>query len=99
MVEQAGFWDIHTTLAGMALLLGLAFVPRITTALMLIFSGFVSGGVFWWLGWFFVPHFLVAFLATWAYWETNPGLVVGSWIWALLGTGGEASATRRKRDE
>ena len=46
----------------------------------------------------FAPHLLVAIIATIRYWETNPWLVVLSWLFALGGTGGEArTASRRRR--
>ena len=71
------FWDVH----GMLFILCMAFFPRLT----LLFSSVASGGVLWWLGWLFAPRLLVAILATTHYWETNPVLVVFTWIWALSG--------------
>lgn len=58
--------------------------PRLT----LLLSSVVSGGFLWWLAWVFSPRILVAYLATVAYWQTNPILVVISWVIAL---GGETS--------
>lgn len=58
--------------------------PRLT----LLISSVASGGFLWWLAWAFSPRLLVAYLATIAYWQTNPILVVISWVIAL---GGETS--------
>jgi hypothetical protein len=80
------------------LLVGLAFFPRITTALMIAIGGLASGGLLWWLGWFFTPHLLVAFLSL-AYWHSNPVLVIIAWFFALAGTGGEAELGRRSRSK
>jgi hypothetical protein len=55
--------------------------PRLT----LLFSNVAFGGVFWWIGFLFVPRLLVAVLATVAYFKTNPVLVVISWMVALSG--------------
>lgn len=57
------------------------FFPRLT----LLFSSVVSGGFLWWLAFFFCPRFLVAILATAAYWNTNPILVTISWFVAIFG--------------
>ena len=62
-------------------LIFLAIFPRLT----LLFASFASGGVLWWLGWFFAPHILVAILSL-SYWDTDPVLVVIAWIIALGGT-------------
>jgi uncharacterized membrane protein len=75
--------------AGWLLLIGLAIFPRIT----LLVSSIATGGVWWWLGWFFAPHFLVAILATLAYGSTNIVLVVIAWLFALGGTVVEGKAT------
>jgi hypothetical protein len=71
------FWDVH----GLWFLIFITFFPRIT----LLFSSVVTGGILWWLGFFFMPRLLVACLATITYWETNPVLVFISWVVALLG--------------
>lgn len=55
--------------------------PRLT----LLFSSVVSGGVLWWLAFFFCPRILVATLATVAYFHTNPVLVTISWLVAIGG--------------
>jgi len=75
------FLDQHHAL----LLPLLALFPRLT----LLFGGFVSGGLLWWAGWLLCPHLLVAILAL-PYWDTNPFLVIISWLVAFGGTGAEA---------
>jgi hypothetical protein len=78
--SKANYWDHH----GILLLIFLTFFPR----LALLFSSIPFGGLFWWLGFLFCPHYLVAILATLTYWPTNPILVTISWFVAL---GGEAT--------
>ena len=55
--------------------------PRLT----LLFSSVPFGGLAWWLGFIFCPRILVAILATINYFQTNPILVVMSWLIALGG--------------
>ena len=74
------YWNNH----GFLFLFFVTLFPRLT----LLFSSVTSGGVLWWLAWAFSPRLLVAVLATIAYWQTNPILVVISWLVAL---GGETS--------
>ena len=74
---------------GVLTLLGLAIFPRIT----LLVASFATGGFFWWLGWLLTPHLLVAILGL-SYWDTNPVLVVISWLLAFGGTGAEQQAAR-----
>ena len=91
------FFDAHTY--DWLILIGLALFPRIT----LLFLG-GPFGVWHWLGWAVAPHFLVAILATTAYWDTNPVLCVAAWGFAFAGTGGETKVVhtrarkRRRRD-
>ena len=77
---QVNYWDVR----GVFFLFFITLFPRLT----LLFSSVVSGGFLWWLAWLFAPRFLVAYLATIAYWNTNPILVILSWVIAL---GGETS--------
>ena len=88
----SNYWDFH----GAGLLIGLALLPRLT----LLLSSIATGGVVWWLGWIFAPRILVATLATVAYFEANPILVVIAWLIALGGECGEKvlfrSKTRRR---
>ena len=71
-------------------LIFLAIFPRIT----LLVASSVTGGFFWWLGWLFAPHFLVAILSM-AYWDTDPVLVVIAWIMACVGSGSESRTAGR----
>jgi hypothetical protein len=81
------FWQHH----GVLFLLGCAFFPRITT----LFFSATSFGIWHVVGWIFVPHLLVAILATTIYWHSNPVLCVVAWAFAFGGTGGEAMAAKR----
>lgn len=97
MQQQIDFWLVH----GWLFLIGLVFFPRLT---MLIagtvskFGAFVQPwNILAWVAWIFVPHFLVAILATTFYWNTNPVLCVIAWVMAFTGTGGEAETVRRSR--
>ena len=74
------YWETH----GLFLIFFLSFFPRLT----LLFSSIPLGGFLWWLGFIFCPRYLVAIIATIAYWTTNPILVSFSW---LLAIGGETS--------
>ena len=74
------FWSRH----GAFFLVFVTIFPRLT----LLFSSVPTGGLFWWLSWFFAPRLLVAVLATIEYWYQNPILVVIAWLIAL---GGESS--------
>lgn len=77
---RVDYWNNH----GFFFLVFITLFPRLT----LLFSSVVSGGFLWWLAFIFSPRLLVAYLATVAYWQTNPLLVILSWIIAL---GGETS--------
>lgn len=66
---------------GFLFLFFIAIFPRLT----LLFSSVPFGGLFWWIGFFFAPRLLVAILATIGYWQTNPILVIISWVVALGG--------------
>lgn len=74
------FWSEH----GLFFLVFITLFPRLT----LLFSSVPFGGLFWWLGFFFAPRFLVAILATVSYWHNNPILVMVALMVAL---GGESS--------
>ena len=81
------YWHVH----GWVFLILVASFPRLTClALVAVPFGWVA-----WLGWLFVPHLLVAVLATTYYWDTNPVLCCISWFVALGGTLGEGKATSR----
>ncbi len=76
------FWHVH----GILFLIFITFFPRLT----MLFAVSVHFGILAWLGWLFVPHILVAILATTYYWHTNPILCIIAWFVALAGTGTEA---------
>lgn len=78
---MSNFWDHH----GIFFLIFITLFPRLT----LLFSSVATGGILWWIGFIFAPRLLVAILATLNYWQTNPILVVASWIVALSGESGE----------
>ncbi len=82
------FWIQH----GWVVLVCLALFPRLT----LLLGAFVTGGGWWWVGWVFVPHLLVAILAI-PFWDSNPVLVICAWLMAFGGSSGEASATGSRR--
>jgi hypothetical protein len=83
------FWQVH----GITFLICIACFPRITM-LLTVSTPF---GLLAWLGWLFVPHLLVAILATTMYWHTNPVLCVIAWIVALGGTSAETEAAKKAR--
>lgn len=79
---QAEFGDInYWQKRGVFFLFFVTLFPRIT----LLLSSVVSGGILWWLAFFICPRFLVAILATAAYWNSNPVLVTISWFVAIFG--------------
>jgi hypothetical protein len=80
------FWQVH----GIFFIIFMFFFPRLT-----MFFATPWGGLFWWLGWLFLPRLTVAILATNNYWETNKFLVVLTWIWALGGESAEKTGARR----
>jgi len=82
------FFDNH----GVFVLLALAVFPRIT----LLVASFATGGLFWWIGWVFAPHLLVAILSL-QFWDTNPVLVMISWFVAIVGTGAEQQTVSHQR--
>ena len=82
------YWDVH----GIWFLIFITLFPRLT----LLFSSVASGGLLWWLGWLFTPRLLVAILATVAYWETNPILVVIAWLICWGGESGEKYVVTRQ---
>ncbi len=71
------FWQNH----GFFFLIFISIFPRLT----LLFSSVPFGGILWWLGWLFAPRLLVSILATIAYWNSNPILVIFSWLITLSG--------------
>lgn len=82
------FWTEHSIF----FLLGLMAFPRIT----LLFFAATPFGWLAWVGWLVAPHFLVAILSL-PYWDENPVLVIGAWIMAFAGTGGEAKVASKNK--
>jgi len=78
---------------GFLLLVFLTFFPRLT----LLFSSIATGGILWWVSWLFFPRILVAVLATFAYFQTNPILVTISWLVALGGESVEKRSLKHSR--
>ena len=74
------FWTYHTIF----LLLGFTFFPRLS----LLFCN-IPGSFFFWLGWLILPRIVIAFNATIYYFDSNPILVILSWIIALGGESAE----------
>lgn len=83
------FFENH----GFFFLIFITLFPRLT----LLFSSVASGGILWWLSWLFFPRILVAALATFAYFQTNPILVTISWLVALGGESFEKRTIGRNR--
>lgn len=82
---RVDYFDKH----GWIFLFSIALFPRLTLLVSgLLASTIEFGGLLWWAGFFIAPRILVACLATVSYWNTNPVLVVFSWLIAL---GGESS--------
>ena len=84
---MADFWDVH----GWLFVLCMCFFPRLT---MLFGTAATAGfGVLGWLGWIFMPRLTVAIIATGLYWDSNPVLIVFTWVWALGGESAEKRST------
>lgn len=82
---RVDYFDKH----GWIFLFSIALFPRLTLLVSgLLASTIEFGGLLWWAGFFIAPRILVACLATVSYWNTNPVLVILSWLIAL---GGESS--------
>lgn len=86
--EQANFWELH----GLLFLAGLTFFPRIT---VLLFSG-VTGGLLFWIFFLILPRIVIPILAAYHYWDTNPVLVILSFIICLSAETGEKAVVRKK---
>lgn len=73
-------------------LLGWWVFPR----LMFWFFSVMTGGLWFWVGVFFVPRIMAAFWATTYYWDTNPILCVIAWLVAFSFESAEKKAVRSK---
>ena len=74
------FWSYHTIF----LLVGLTFFPRIS-----LFFCNIPGSLLFWIGWLTLPRIVISINATIYYIESNPLLVILSWIIALGGESAE----------
>ena len=79
---MGNFWSHHTII----ILIGFTLFRRFS----LLFCS-IPSGIFFWIGWFFLPRIVIAVYATIFYLETNPILVILSWIIALSGESAEKS--------
>ena len=84
------FCTYHTVV----ILIGFTFFPRLS----LLFCN-IPYGLFFWIGWFFLPRIVIAVNATIFYLDTNPILVILSWIIALSGESAEKSYTYKIKNE
>ena len=84
------FWTVH----GFGFILCMFFFPRLT-----LFFATLCGGIWWWLGLIFLPRITVAILATMTYFDTNPVLVVFTWIWAILLEFTEKAGSQKLADQ
>jgi hypothetical protein len=85
--EQADFWQVH----GFLFLLGITFFPRIT---VFFFSNVVGGPLFW-VFFLIFPRIVIPILAAYHYWDTNPVLVILSFIICLSGETGEKAVVKK----
>lgn len=82
------YWEVH----GILFLIGLVFLPRITV----IFFSHVTGGPIFWIFFLLFPRLVIPILAAANYWDTNPVLVVLSFIICLGGEGGEKTIVHKR---
>ena len=87
MNTPLNFWEGH----GIFFLIFMALFPRVT---LVIITAHPAGWVAWVL-WLFFPRFLAAILATYYYWDTNPILVLATWVVAITFSGGEINAAKK----
>jgi hypothetical protein len=81
------YWDVH----GFLFLAGLTFFPRLTV----FFFSAVTGGLLFWVFFLFFPRIVIPILAAYHYWDTNPVLVVLSFLICLGGETGEKTVVQR----
>ena len=90
MTEQAtaNFWQVH----GLLFLAGLVFFPRLTV----ILASHVSGGPLFWSFFLVFPRIVIPILAAYHYWDTNPVLVILSFLICLSAETGDKTVVQRK---
>lgn len=95
---HSDFFDHH----GLFFLIFITLFPRLTLFISaILFNSIEFGGLLWWCGFILAPRLLVSILATISYWNTNPFLVVLSWMIALSGESTEKYMIKhrlKKRD-
>lgn len=92
MLESANipFWEVH----GIFFVIFMFIFPRLT----MLFTGICFApyfGILAWIGWVIAPRLLVAILATYFYWRTNPIVCIITWIWALGGESTEKTVSKK----
>ena len=87
----------YFTKHGWFFLFSIALFPRLTLLVSGLLVGSIEfGGIIWWIGFFIAPRILVATLATTAYWNTNPVLVILAWLIAIGGESSEKFVVRNR---
>lgn len=81
------YWEVH----GVLFLIGLTLFPRLT---VLLFSH-VTGLLIFWIFFMCFPRIVIPILAAYHYWDSNPILVVISFLICLGGETGEKTVVRR----
>lgn len=82
------FWDAHSIF----FLIGLVLFPRITV----VFFSQVTGGLIFWIVFLVFPRIVVPILAAYYYWDTNPVLVVLSFLICFSAETGEKTVVKRR---
>lgn len=82
------FWDVH----GLFFLAGLVLFPRIT---VILFSH-VTGGLLFWVFFLLFPRIVIPILAAYHYWDTNPILVILSFLICISAETGEKTIVQRR---
>ena len=87
--DSVSFFENH----GIFYLLGWAFFPRI----MFWFVSAITGGFWFWIGVLLFPRIMVAYWATYYYFDTNPILCIIAWVIALFGESKEKQVLHSSR--
>lgn len=83
------YWEVH----GIFFLLGLMLFPRLTVT---FFSHLSGMGLLFWIVFLLFPRIVIAILAAYYYWDTNPVLVVIAFLVCLGGETGEKTVVQKK---
>ena len=84
------FWTYHTIF----LLVGFTLFPRFS----LLFCN-IPGSLLFWIGWIILPRIVIAVNATIYYLDSNPILVILSWIIALGGESAEKKYSYKIKED